>query len=130
VTAVHVPPAGPGQVFAKVGARNAMVIAVCSLSVLVDPVARRVGTGIGSAGPVPLRAADAEDYLAAELDARGWEPAALPAGAAERFGELVAAAARPIDDLRGSAAYRRHALAVLARRSLGWVSDALARAAA
>jgi CO/xanthine dehydrogenase FAD-binding subunit len=32
----------------------------------------------------------------------------------------VAGAARPIDDVRGTAAYRRHALAVLARRTLGW----------
>jgi CO/xanthine dehydrogenase FAD-binding subunit len=39
---------------------------------------------------------------------------------AEHFGTLVAAAARPIDDLRGSAVYRRHALAVLARRTLSW----------
>jgi CO/xanthine dehydrogenase FAD-binding subunit len=38
----------------------------------------------------------------------------------ERFGELVAAAAAPIDDVRGSAAYRRHALSVLARRLLTW----------
>ena len=37
-----------------------------------------------------------------------------------RFGQLVAMAARPIDDVRGTAAYRRQALAVLARRSFAW----------
>ena len=36
------------------------------------------------------------------------------------FGELVAAAAKPIDDVRGTAAYRRQALAVMARRSFIW----------
>ena len=44
----------------------------------------------------------------------------LAPAALERFGELVAAAAAPIDDVRGSAAYRRHALGVLARRTLTW----------
>jgi CO/xanthine dehydrogenase FAD-binding subunit len=39
---------------------------------------------------------------------------------ARRFGDLVAEAAVPIDDVRGTAAYRRHALAVLARRTLAW----------
>jgi CO/xanthine dehydrogenase FAD-binding subunit len=41
-----------------------------------------------------------------------------PLDEAERFAELVVAAASPIDDLRGTAAYRRHALGVLARRGL------------
>jgi CO/xanthine dehydrogenase FAD-binding subunit len=40
--------------------------------------------------------------------------------ALERFGQLAAQAARPIDDVRGTAAYRREALRVLARRTLGW----------
>jgi CO/xanthine dehydrogenase FAD-binding subunit len=36
----------------------------------------------------------------------------------ERFPELVAEAASPIDDVRGTAAYRRHALRVLTKRAL------------
>jgi CO/xanthine dehydrogenase FAD-binding subunit len=118
ITAVLVPPAAGPQQFAKVGTRNAMVIAVCSFALALDPVARRVGTGIGSAAPTPVRAPDAEDLLAAELP---WESRGpLDDGLARRFGELVGAAAVPIDDVRGTAAYRRHALSVLARRALGW----------
>jgi CO/xanthine dehydrogenase FAD-binding subunit len=122
VAAVHLPAAGGPQQFAKVGPRNAMVIAVCSLALALDPVGRRVGTGIGSAAPTPLLAAEAERFLEGVLDSEGlWEsrgPLGEPAMA--RFAGLVAAAARPIDDVRGSAAYRRHALGVLARRTLGW----------
>jgi CO/xanthine dehydrogenase FAD-binding subunit len=122
VAAVHLPPAAGPQEFAKIGPRNAMVIAVCSLALDLDPVRRRVGTGIGSAGPTPLQAGEAERFLEGVLDSEGlWESRGpLAEAAAGRFAELVAAAARPIDDVRGSAAYRRHALAVLARRTLGW----------
>jgi CO/xanthine dehydrogenase FAD-binding subunit len=74
-----------------------------------------VGTSSGSAGPTPLRAFVAEEF------ALGLDPSApLEPGAAERFGQLVAEAASPIDDVRGSAAYRRHALSVLAKRTLTW----------
>jgi CO/xanthine dehydrogenase FAD-binding subunit len=118
VAAVHVPVADGPQQFAKIGTRNAMVIAVCSFALAVDPVRRRVGTGIGSAGPTPLRATEAADLLAGALPWDG--PGQLDDGLARRFGDLVAAAASPIDDVRGTAAYRRHALAVLARRTLTW----------
>ena len=122
VAAFLVRPRGGGQQFSKVGTRNAMVIAVCSFAVDVDRAARKVGTGIGSAGPTPLAAPDAERFMEAELD---WESRRPPSQAAlARFGELVAAAARPIDDIRGTAAYRRHALAVLARRCLSWAWEA------
>jgi CO/xanthine dehydrogenase FAD-binding subunit len=113
-----VPAAGP-QYFAKIGTRNAMVIAVCSFSIALFPGERRVGTGLGSAAPTPRRAYPAEEFLAAEAD---WDADLDPAVAA-RFGELVAAAASPIDDVRGTADYRRHALGVLARRALTWAWD-------
>jgi CO/xanthine dehydrogenase FAD-binding subunit len=127
ITAVLVPRARGPQQFAKVGTRNAMVIAVCSFALSLDLEARRIGTGIGSAGPTPLRAREAEDHLGSELDeAAAWHgERGLSDSAIARFGELVAAAAAPIDDVRGSAAYRRRALGVLAQRTLRWSLDAL-----
>jgi CO/xanthine dehydrogenase FAD-binding subunit len=122
IAAVHLPVAEGPQQFSKVGTRNAMVIAVCSFALALHPRSRRVGTCIGSAGPTPLRATEAERFVEGVLGERGlWESRApLDASELERFGELVGQAARPIDDVRGSAAYRRHALAVLGRRSLAW----------
>ena len=120
ITAVLVPAAPGPQQFAKVGTRNAMVIAVCSFAVNLDPGSRSVGTGIGSAGPTPLRAPAAEAFAATELADRWGKREPLPDNILVRFGELVAAAARPIDDVRGTAAYRRQALSVLARRTLSW----------
>ena len=122
IAAFHLPAATGAQQFAKIGTRNAMVIAVCSLSLAIWPERRAVCACIGSAGPTPMRAGEAEAFIAGVLDEEGlWEGRGPLAGAAlERFGELVAAAAAPIDDVRGSAAYRRHALAVLARRTLTW----------
>lgn len=120
---------GPQQ-FSKVGTRNAMVIAVCSFALAIHPEQRRIGTGIGSAAPTPVTASAAEEFLAGVLDERGlWDkPKPLEDSALNRFGELVASAAKPIDDIRGTAAYRRHALAVMARRSFVWAWDAYAAA--
>ena len=125
ICAVHLPAAAGPQQFAKIGTRNAMVIAVCSFALALDPAKGRVGTGIGSAGPTPLRARDAERFLEGVLDSEGLWGSGGPIGeaAAARFGALVAAAARPIDDVRGTAAYRVHALGVLARRTLAWAWD-------
>jgi CO/xanthine dehydrogenase FAD-binding subunit len=95
ILAVEVEPGG-SQTFMKVGPRNAMVIAVVSLALHVDGELR---AAFGSAGPVPI-------LVRAPLD----EVESLP--------ERVAEAARPIDDVRGTAAYRRHALRVLTERAL------------
>jgi CO/xanthine dehydrogenase FAD-binding subunit len=113
---------GPGS-FSKIGTRNAMVISIAGLCLVMDEYARAVRVGLGSVGPTVLRAFDAEVFVAEALSRSGtWDdPAAgLPMVAMEGFAERVQAAARPIDDVRGSASYRRHACSVMARRALGW----------
>ncbi|QMU68712.1 xanthine dehydrogenase family protein subunit M [Streptacidiphilus sp. P02-A3a] len=122
IRAVRIPVADGPQQFSKIGTRNAMVIAVCAFGFALHPRTGTVGTGIGSAAPTPRRAVPAEDFLAGELAERDlWRTGGLIGPAAvQRFGELVAASASPIDDVRGTASYRRHALAVMARRTLTW----------
>jgi CO/xanthine dehydrogenase FAD-binding subunit len=122
IAAFLIKPAPGPQQFSKVGTRNAMVIAVCSFALALDPEHRHIGTGIGSAAPTPVQADDAERFLEGVLDEGDlWaKPVAVEASALARFGDLVAAAAHPIDDVRGTAAYRRQALAVMARRSFVW----------
>ncbi|WP_378741540.1 FAD binding domain-containing protein [Nocardia brasiliensis] len=118
IRAIWLAPAAGPQYFSKVGTRNAMVIAVCSFAVALYPDAGTARTGIGSAGPTPLRAKPAEEFLAAQLP---WQdPAPLTESVLREFGALVSAAAAPIDDVRGTADYRKHALSVLARRTLSW----------
>ena len=68
IAAVRIPAATGPQLFAKVGTRNAMVIAVCSFALALRPDRRRVDTGLGSAGPVPLRASAAETFLEGVLE--------------------------------------------------------------
>ena len=123
VRRVHIPRASGPQQFSKVGTRNAMVIAVSSFALELDPEGRRVGTGVGSAAPTPVCANEAEAYLSDELADRWVSRDPIPESVVRRFGELVASAADPIDDVRGSAAYRRHSLAVMAGRTLTWAWD-------
>ncbi len=121
VHSVRVPTRRTRQEFLKVGTRNAMVIAVCSAAVVVDLDSCSVRVALGSVGPVPLRAHEAEELAGELLD---WDAGGVLAGdahrdgALERFAGLVSAASRPIDDHRSTAAYRRHAVGVCARRAL------------
>ena len=96
IVAVWVRPSGAPQTFMKIGPRNAMVIAVCSLALSAGDELR---ASFGSASPRPVLVA-------------------APLAEADTFAERVADAASPIDDVRGSAAYRRHALRVLTERAL------------
>ena len=108
------PADGPGA-FVKLGPRGAMVIAVASACVQVDGDDARIA--LGSVAPTVIRARDAEAHLALHGDV-------------EHAGALAAAACTPIDDLRGSAAYRRHAVDVLVQRLLRTTLAGRRRAAA
>jgi CO/xanthine dehydrogenase FAD-binding subunit len=116
LVAVRVPvTAGPCE-FLKIGVRNAMVIAVASLALVVDRERRMLSCALGAVGPVPMRDPAAELWATTRLD---WDGAARPhPSVVEGFGRRMAAASRPIDDHRATAEYRRHAVEVLARRAL------------
>jgi len=116
---------GPGS-FSKIGTRNAMVIAVAGLCLVVDEENRRVNVALGSVGPTILRATQAEQQMAAALQSSGaWQDPSVTLSdqVIAEFGELVAAAAKPLDDVRGTAAYRRHGCRVLARRAITWALE-------
>ena len=118
IIATRVPRWRGPQDYLKVGVRNAMVIAVASFAMAIDLDRRRVGVGLGSVGPTPLAADDASRWLEAKLDWRDDRIVLANLAGIEEFGELVAAAARPIDDHRSTAQYRRRAIDVLAQRAL------------
>jgi CO/xanthine dehydrogenase FAD-binding subunit len=113
---------GP-QSYSKIGTRNAMVISIAMLCFAMDRPSRTVRVALGAVAPTAVRATDAETFLAAELEHAGaWDELTAPLSdnLADGFAERVVAAATPIDDVRGTAAYRRHAVRVLAGRALGW----------
>lgn len=113
ITAVTVPVLPGYQGYTKVGVRNAMVIATASAALVVR--SGSVAIALGSVGPTIIRCHDAEALVAAHAD---FEARTLSDDAVREAAELVRAAARPIDDHRSSAAYRRHAVGVLAHRLL------------
>jgi CO/xanthine dehydrogenase FAD-binding subunit len=116
IASVRVPVLDGPQEFLKVGTRNAMVISVAGLALVVDRLRHAVHCALGSVGPVPIRAVAAELWLIPYID---WSAGRVPDPRTyETFGQLVADATRPIDDHRSTAAYRRHAIAVCARRAL------------
>lgn len=122
---------GPGT-FSKIGTRNAMVIAVAGLCLVMDEDARRVKVALGSVGPTIIRAVEAENQISAAMESAGaWRDVSigLADDVIDEFSRLVASAARPLDDVRGTAAYRRHACGVLARRALRWAIKDRARPA-
>lgn len=107
ITGVAVPHDIPeAQEFAKVGARNAMVISTVSCVVMRGEDGFRVA--LGSVAPTPIRATRAEEMINAE--------STVSDTALNEFARIVSDEVTPITDHRSTEAYRRHAAGVLARR--------------
>jgi CO/xanthine dehydrogenase FAD-binding subunit len=116
LVAVRIPVPHGRSEFLKIGVRNAMVIAVANCALVVDRERRALRCALGSVGPVPIRDPAAELWATTRLD---WDGHAAPhPSVVDGFGRRMAAASRPIDDHRATAAYRRHAVGVMARRAL------------
>jgi CO/xanthine dehydrogenase FAD-binding subunit len=116
ITAVTVPVLDGWQGYAKVGVRNAMVIAVASACLAHDRTGGTVRLALGAVGPTVIRCREAEAWLAGAIDLTSSTP--VTAEVADEFARRAAEEARPIDDHRSTAAYRRHAVQVLATRSI------------
>lgn len=107
ITGVTVPKDLPdAQEFAKIGTRNAMVIATVSCVVMRGDDGFRVA--LGSVAPTPMRATRAEDMINAE--------STISDAVLKEFARVVSDEVQPITDHRSTATYRSHAAGVLARR--------------
>ncbi len=109
----HPLPAGTTSVFLKLGNRQGMAIALASAAVVL-----RLGPGervedvriaLGAVAPTPVRCPRAEVLLVGQ---------ALTDDQINRATALAVQECSPIDDVRSSAGYRRHAVKVLVRRGL------------
>jgi carbon-monoxide dehydrogenase medium subunit len=117
------PPADSASFFLRFIPRNEMDIAVvnAAASIALDEDRRTIRSArvaLGAVAPTPLLVTEAADAL---VGGEGSEQDI------ENAAEAAKSAARPITDMRGTAAQRRHLSAVLVRRA---ITGALARAKA
>jgi len=110
VSAIVVPIANGFQDYAKVGVRNAMVISIASACLAFQDGVCRLA--LGSVGPTIVRCREAEAFLQQEITKTGSPTPEV----IQKFAQLASDTARPIDDHRSTATYRRHAVEVMARR--------------
>ena len=116
IVSVTMPIVSGWQGYAKVGVRNAMVISIASCCLAMDRTNSTIRVALGAVGPTIIRCRQTETWLASQLDLSSVTPVAT--NLLKEFGDRVAQEAKPIDDHRSTAAYRRHAVSTLAKRLL------------
>ena len=103
---------GQRGTFLKLGLRHAQAISLVNTAIVLTLNSSRVGSAIitlGAVAPTIIHAPEAEGYLAGKE---------LTDEVIAQAAELAAGASRPIDDIRGSAAYRKAMVRVLVMRGL------------
>ncbi len=103
--------------FVKLGLRKAQAISVVNVAVIVSfdgEVVTGAKITMGSVAPTIIAAPEAENALTGRK---------LAQETIDEAAKLAAAASKPIDDIRGSAAYRREMVRVLTRRALMAIRD-------
>ena len=114
IVAVTLPIRSGWQGYAKVGVRNAMVISTASACLSIDKIKSSAHLALGSVGPTIIRCRQAEAWIASHHDFASSAP--IAENMAREFAEIAASEARPIDDHRSTAQYRRHAISTMSRR--------------
>jgi len=111
------PPPGTRSSFVKLALRRVQAISVVNAAVVLSFDGDRIGRAaiaLGSVAPTILRAPQAEGFLAGKI---------LSPDVWNRAGEIASGEARPIDDLRGSADFRREMVRVCVLRALRSIAE-------
>jgi xanthine dehydrogenase iron-sulfur cluster and FAD-binding subunit A len=106
------PSSATRSTFIKLALRRAQAISVVNVAALLEfegAFIRKASITLGSVAPTIVNADDAEDFLLGKE---------LTPDVIQQAGDLAANSAHPIDDLRGSAEYRKEMVRVCTRRAL------------
>jgi carbon-monoxide dehydrogenase medium subunit len=120
LTSISVPllPASAGAAYEKFALHERPSVTVAAIVYLREGAIAQARLAVGSVGPTPLRSAGAEEALAGAVPGEG---------AFSHAGALAARAVSPVDDLYGSAEYKRHLVQVLAARALAAAAERAGR---
>jgi len=105
-------PSGSKGKYIKLSTRKKMDLAVVGVAVVIvssDGICKELRIGLGAVAPTPLRAKEAEKKLLGQN---------LTDELIEQCAQLAAEEAKPIDDHRASAHYRKEMVSVLVKRAI------------
>jgi carbon-monoxide dehydrogenase medium subunit len=103
--------------FIKLALRRAQAISIIDVAVILDldaDTVKSAAIALGAVAPTIIRAPEAESYLAGKQ---------LTDDVLEEAARLTMESCKPIDDIRGSAAYRREMIRVCTLRGLRSIRD-------